>query len=81
MRKLTRYEFQNMCCEYGWFTSGCVRQYEKVTEYASMLDRVDAEYYRTPFEAVVYMTYICSDMEIFTVNDIRDALREKIMSL
>lgn len=81
MKKLGSYGYQNLCCEYGWFTCGCNEQYETVTYYAMTLTPEDARHCSYQFEAVVYMTWICSDTEYFTVNDIRAVLYDKVLNI
>lgn len=73
MSKKQRYV--DLCIANGLFTCGGCRQYAQVMEmYASLNSYMDAM-----FEPVVYMTYICSDTEEFTVNQIRMIIFASLM--
>lgn len=68
-------EFMEMCCKNGFFTCGDNKQYKKVIDYYN-LARSCFYTYTTMLEAIVYMTYICSDMDKFSVDDVRKAVYE-----
>ena len=66
----------NACCKYGLFTCGYINQYEAVMCYAGCLDNGDCLSQSPLFEAVVYMTWICSDTNVFTVDNVRTIITE-----
>lgn len=81
MRKLGIRKYQELCIRYEWFTCGSIQQYEAVTCYAMGLTPEDARNTSNRFEAVVYMTWICSDTDVFTVGEIRALLYDVVVNL
>lgn len=81
MRRLGIGGYQQLCREYGYFTSGSCQQYEVVTCYAMDLTYEDARKCTYDFERVVYMTWICSDTDTFTPRDIRSVLYNRVINL
>lgn len=60
-------KFIDLCVKNGLFTCGSCSQYSAVMDlYAELKTPYDRM-----FEPVVYMTWICSDTERYTVQDIR----------
>lgn len=72
---MKRYEFQNMCCEYGFFTCGDNCQYAKVMD---MLELFTSGTHCTHsgFDALVYMTWICSDVDMVLLCEVRVAMKK-----
>lgn len=74
MRELSFYEYLNLCRWYGFFTRGDNTQYDKVASLASTLTWDDVVHRSKGFIAVIYMTWICSDVETISTDDVEKAL-------
>lgn len=62
--------FVDVCQANGLFTCGTCSQYDAVmTSYAILSGRTDPM-----FTTLVYMTWICSDMDKFSIDDVRNIL-------
>lgn len=68
-------KFMEMCFKNGFFTCGDNKQYSEVLRYyyhATLKSRVP----KSMIEAIVYMTYICSDLDEIRIEDVRKAVYE-----
>ncbi len=62
--------FVDVCCVNNLFTCGSASQYSAVIDlYARLSGLTDPL-----FPAVVYMTWICSDIDTFSISDVNDIL-------
>lgn len=64
---MNKVNFIGLCKKNGLFTCGSVNQYSKVID---MWKQIKSPYDRM-FEPIVHMTWICSDTEEFTIQNIR----------
>lgn len=70
-------KFKKMCKDLSFFTRGTITQYNISIEYYNEIIRCD-EIERSILEPLVYMVYICSDTNLFTVEYIRKHIYELI---
>lgn len=70
-----RYDFYDFCRTHGLFTCGDCEQYETVADIYSMLDDV----YDCEFLPFVYMLWLCSDKEVFTLGRIEHLVVNELM--
>lgn len=63
-------DFRARCIANGYFTCGSVKQYEYAIRLAGSIDMI----LEKAFTELVTATYICSDMDMFTRDEIRDEL-------
>lgn len=63
-------EYRRICIKYGLFTEGSNEQYRTVGRYFEYVCKSHLKPSDTLYQAVIYMTWICSDRNIFTTLDI-----------
>lgn len=79
-KKYFKYEdYMMMCRVHNYFTCGGCDQYDTVAEMAHGLTVADATERNVRFEAVLWMTWICSDREKHSIEEIEANLRKYIM--
>lgn len=67
--------FRYMCVENDFFTCGSNEQYERVMDFVESL--YESDYLSNlVLVGVIYMVYICSDTDEFTVTDIGVAVKK-----